>query len=222
MAKNLENFAYEKIKIAISKGYIKKGNQLKEVSLAKDLQMNRATVKGAIKRLVHEGLAEYKLNKGVSVVDPTLDDIREAFQIRAQLENLATSLAVANLSSANFIELHKLIEEEENVFTARELDKYYTINTTFHLLIARNSGNRMLVHYVEELLQKTTIYLILFDPFYQILTTSNPSPQAHRKIVAYLENKQGEKAGLEMKNHLESSMKGIDLRRLFPEDYLVV
>ncbi len=222
MAKNLENFAYEKIKVAISKGYIKKGNQLKEVSLAKDLKMNRATVKGAIKRLVHEGLAEYKLNKGVSVVDPTLDDIREAFQIRAQLENLATSLAASNIPPEDFAELHRLIEEEENVFTARELDKYYKINTAFHLLIAKNSGNRMLVHYVEELLQKTTIYLILFDPFYQILTTSNPSPQAHRKIVAFLENKQGEKAGLEMKDHLESSMKGIDMQRLFPEDYLVV
>lgn len=222
MAENLEDVAYEKIKVAISKGYIKKGSQLKEVSLAKDLKMSRATVKGAFKRLVHEGLAEHRLNKGVSVVDPSLEDIKEAFQVRAQLEQMSTSLAAENISSEDFKELHRLIQEEENVYTARELDKYYEINNAFHLKIAQNSGNRMLVHYVTELLQKTTIYLILFDPFYQMLTTSNPSPPEHLKIVQYLEKNQGEKAGLEMKKHLESSMAGIDLKRLFPEDYLTV
>jgi len=222
MAENLEYLAYERIKIAISKGYIKKGNQLKEVSLAKDLKMSRATVKGAIKRLVHEGLAEYRLHKGVSVVSPTLEDIQEAFQIRAQLEQMSTSLASANITSQDFKELHKLIKEEEHVFKIRELEKYYEINNDFHLKIAKKSGNRMLVHYVTELLQKTTIYLILFDPFHQMLAAKNPSPQEHRQIVQYLEKNDGEKAGLEMKNHLESSMKGIDYKRLFPEDYLTV
>jgi len=222
MAKNLEDFAYEKIKVAISKGYIKKGNQLKEVTLAKDLKISRATVKGAVKRLVYEGLAEYEVNKGVSVVNPTLEDINEAFQIRAHLEQMSTALAVKNMSPDNFKELFKLIEEEENVFNAKQLDKYYEINNAFHLIIAENSGNRMLVHYVKELLQKTTIYLILFDPFYQMLTANNPSPKEHRKIVQHLEKKQGERAGLEMKKHLESSVKGIDLNRLLPEDYLVV
>ncbi len=222
MAKNLEDLAYEKIKVAISKGYIKKGNQLKEVSLAKDLKMSRATVKGAFKRLVHEGLAEYRLNKGVSVVNPSLEDIKEAFQVRAQLEQMSTSLAAKNISPEDFKELHRLVQEEDTVFKAREMDKYYAINNAFHFKIAQNSGNRMLVHYVKELLQKTTIYLILFDPFYQMLTTSNPSPPEHLKIIQYLEKKEGEKAGLEMKNHLESSMAGIDLNRLFPEDYLTV
>lgn len=222
MPENLEDFAYEKIKVAISKGYIKKGNQLKEVSLAKDLKMSRATVKGAIKRLVHEGLAEYKLNKGVSVVDPSLDDIQEAFQIRAQLEKMSTTLAATNLTPEDFEDLHRLIQEEEDVFKARELDKYYEINNAFHLKLAEKSGNKMLAHYISGLLQKTTIYLILFDPFHQLLTSNNPSPPEHLKIVRYLENNEGEKAGLEMKNHLESSMRGIDLKRLLPEDYLTV
>ena len=222
MAENLEDLAYEKIKVAISKGYIKKGDKLKEVSLAGNLKMSRATVKGAFKRLVHEGLAEYKMNKGVSVVNPSLENIKESFQVRAHLENISTSLAAGKLTPEDFEALHGLIRKEESVFKARELDKYYEINDTFHLKIAEKSGNRVLVHYVTELLQKTTIYLILFDPFYQILTTNNPSPLEHRKIVRYLENNEGGKAGLEMKKHLESSMRGIDLKRILPDDYLTV
>ncbi len=222
MVGNLENLAYEKIKVAISKGYIQKGSKLKEVSLAKSLNMSRATVKGAFKRLVYEGLAEHEPNKGVSVVNPSLEDIKESFQVRVQLEKMATVLAAKNLGAKDFAGLHKLIEAEKIVFKARKLDQYYEINNAFHLKIAEGSGNRVLVHYVKELLQKTTIYLILFDPFYQLLDSNNPSPHEHQKIVQWLEKKDGEQAGIEMKNHLENSMSGIDLKRLLPEDYLTV
>lgn len=222
MTENLEYLAYEKIKTAISKGYIKKGSQLKEVALASRLKMSRATVKGAFKRLVHEGLAEYKLNRGVSVVNPSLDTIKETFKVRAQLEKMAVSSAAGKLDQDRFDRLHRLIHAEKDLFKARELDRYYEINTAFHLSIAEKSGNRVLVHYVKELIQKTTIYLILFDPFYQTLTANNLSPEEHYKILHYLEKKEGEKAGREMQKHLETSMKGIDLTRLVPEDYLTV
>ncbi|MDM8537273.1 GntR family transcriptional regulator [Desulfobacterales bacterium HSG17] len=222
MAENQEYLAYEKIKIAISKGYIKKGSQLKEVALSKSLKMSRATVKGAFKRLVHEGLAEYRVNKGVFVVDPSIEDINESFQIRAQLEQFATTLAADRLTPEDFKDLHNLIQEEKKVFKARQLDRYYEINNAFHLKIAEKSGNRMLLHYVNELLQKTMIFLILFDPFYKILVKKNLSPEQHLKIVNYLEKGEKSKAALEMKHHLETSAKGIDVNRLLPDDYLTV
>ena len=222
MAGNLENLAYDKIKVAISKGYIKKGSKLKEVALAKSLNMSRATVKGAIKRLVYKGLAEHEPNKGVSVVNPSLEDIKESFQVRVQLEKMSTRLAAVNLGTEDLSELHKLIQDEKTVFKARKLDQYYDINNAFHLKIAEKSGNRVLVHYIKELLQKTTIYLILFDPFYLLLASNNPSPHEHQKIVQWLEKKDGEQAGISMKNHLENSMSGIDLKRLLPNDYLTV
>lgn len=222
MSGNLENIAYNKIKTAISKGYIKKGDKLKEVSLSKSLNMSRATVKGAFKRLVYEGLAEYQPNKGVSVVNPSLQDINESFQVRAQLEKMATLLAAKEVTKRDLNELNKLVQEEKNIFKARELEQYHEINNAFHLKIAEKSGNQVLLHYIKELLQKTTIYLILFDPFYQMLDENNPSPQEHLKIVQWLEKKNGEQAAIEMQNHLESSMSGIDLERLLPSDYLTV
>jgi DNA-binding GntR family transcriptional regulator len=222
MSASLENVAYEKIKKAISKGYIKKGAKLKEVSLSNSLNMSRATVKGAIKRLVYEGLAEHEPNKGVSVVNPSLESIKESFQVRAQLEKMATLLASKKLSSQDLKELSGLIKEERRIFKARELEQYYKINNAFHLKIAEKSGNQVLLHYVRELLQKTTIYLTLFDPFYQTLEENNASPREHQKIVRWLKEKNGEQAAVEMQNHLESSMSGIDLQRILPSDYLTV
>jgi len=222
MNQSSEDLAYNKIKIAISKGYIKKGSKLKEVALAKSLGMSRATIKGAIKRLVFEGLAESSLHKGASVVNPSLEEIKESFMVRAQLEKTATELASNILTTRDINELNQLIQKERDVFSARKLDQYYGINNTIHLKIAEKSNNKVLFHYVKELLQKTTIFLILFDPFYQLLDGDDTSPDEHEKIVQWLEQKNGKKAGLAMEQHLESAMSGIDVKRLLPDDYLSV
>jgi len=222
MNQSSEDLAYNKIKVAISKGYIKKGNKLKEVALAKSLGMSRATIKGAIKQLVFEGLAESSLHKGASVVNPSLEEIKQSFMVRAQLEKTATELASKILTSRDIDELHQLIQKERDVFSARKLDQYYGINNTIHLKIAEKSNNKVLFHYVKELLQKTTIFLILFDPFYQLLDGDDTSPDEHEKIVQWLEKKNEKKAGLAMEQHLGSAMSGIDVKRLLPDDYLSV
>ncbi len=217
-----EDQAYNKIKIAISKGYIKKGSKLKEVPLATSLDMSRATVKGAIKRLVYEGLAEHVPNKGVTVVNPTLVEINQAFQVRAQLEQMAVIQAVPNLTSEDYKDLKDLVKKEEALCKAREFQGYYEINDAFHLKIVEKSDNQVLVHYVKELLQKTTIYLILFDPFFQLIDVSNLSPVEHLEILELMENNNAQAAGDAMKHHLASSVSGIDLERLYPSDYLAV
>ncbi len=222
MATSLEDQAYNRIKVAISKGYIRKGSKLKEVPLAKSLGMSRATVKGAIKRLVFEGLADFSPNKGTSVVSPSPGEIRDSFQVRAELEKMAVRLAAAHLTETDFKALYELIHKEKEVFAEREIDRYHKINNTFHLMIAEKSGNPVLVHYIKELIQKTTIYLILFDPFYQLVAEGNPSPDEHLKIVGYLELRDGEQAQLAMETHLESTAGGIDVNRALPDDYLTV
>ncbi len=217
-----EDLAYNKIKVAISKGYIKKGTKLKEVALAKSLGMSRATIKGAIKRLVFEGLAESSPHKGASVVDPSIEEIKQSFKVRAQLEKMAAELASEFLTPGDIDKLKQLIQQERDVFSDRKLDQYYEINNTIHLKIAEKSGNNVLFHYVKELLQKTTIFLILFDPFYQLLDGDDTSPDEHEKIVQWLKQKEGKKAGLAMEKHLESARNGIDIQRLLPDDYLTV
>ncbi len=222
MALSLEDQAYDKIKIAISKGYIQKGSKLKEVALANSLGMSRATVKGAIKRLVFEGLADFSPNKGASVVNPSLEEIKACFQVRARLEKMAVSLAVHHLDPGDFYTLHHLIEKEKKVFNVRELDRYYEINDAIHLLIAKKAANPVLVHYIRELIQKTTIYLILFDPFYQLLEANNTSPDEHDAIVFFLEQKDSARAEQAMEQHLTNTVSGIDVNRITPDDYLTV
>ncbi|HCY86989.1 MAG TPA: hypothetical protein DHV36_17795 [Desulfobacteraceae bacterium] len=222
MALSQEEQAYNKIKVAISKGYIKKGSKLKEVALAGSLNMSRATVKGAIKRLVFEGLAEHIPNKGVSVVSPTLEEINQTFQVRAQLEQMAVTLAQPHLKKRDYLALRKLVEKEQGLCRERKFEGYYEVNDAFHLRIVERSFNQVLVHYVKELLQKTTIYLVLFDPFFQLMDGRNESPNEHLEIIELLEKGDAMAAGQAMKHHLGTTVSGIDLERLYPSDYLSI
>ncbi len=208
----------------MSKGYIKRGSKLKEVSLSKSLDMSRATVKGAIKRLVYEGLAEHVPNKGVSVVNPSFEEIKQSFQVRAQLEKMALTHCVDHLDKKNFQELYGFILKEKEIFKAGKPDQHfeYKINANIHLKIAEKSGNRVLFHYIRELIEKTTIYLILFDPFYKVIAANNDSPEEHLRIVRFLEDKEGDKAGIALERHLEHVLAGIDKHERFPKDYLTV
>ncbi len=217
-----EDQAYNKIKTAICKGYIKKGSKLKEIPLAGSLDMSRATVKGAIKRLVFEGLAEHVPYKGVSVVSPTLEEISQAFQVRAQLEQMAVTLAMPEMTARDYKELESLIGQEEALCRSREAEGYYEINNAFHLKIAEHSGNKVLIHYVRELLQKTTIYLILFDPFFQLIDAHNVSPEEHTHILGLMRNMDCTAAGEAIRHHLESTVENLDADVLCPSDYLTV
>ncbi len=222
MAGSLEEIAYNKIKVAISNGYIKKGSKLKEVSLSNSLNMSRATVKGAIKRLVYEGLAEHKPNIGASVVNPSFEEIKESYQVRIHLEKMAISLAIEKFGPNDFNELSDLIQKEKKGFTAEEQAQEYEINSDFHMKIAEKSNNRVLVHYIKELIQKTTIYLILFDPFYRRLDMNNSSPIEHERILQFLERKDEKKAVIAIGSHLESTLSNIDPHGRLPHDYLTI
>ena len=222
MSLTQEDQAYNKIKTAISKGYIKKGSKLKEIPLAQSLDMSRATVKGAIKRLVFEGLAEHVPYKGVSVVSPTLSEINQTFQVRAQLEQMAVTLAVPEMTPMDYKELEALIDQEISQCRTREVEGYYEINYAFHMKIAERSGNKVLHHYIKELLQKTAIYLVLFDPFFQLINSRNVSPDEHTHILKLMHNMEETAAGEAMKQHLVSTVEHMHADGLCPSDYLTV
>ena len=215
-----EDIAYQKIKVAINKRYIQRGRKLVETSLAQQLRMSRTPVRGAIRRLAYEGFVEFIPNKGAFVIEPSLVAIKQTFSVRAQLEKMAANQAATHIRKTQIKKLYRLIEEEAKLFKAREMAHFFTTNDAIHIQIAEASQNPVLVRYVKDLLNLSTIYLILFDPFYRL--EINPSQGEHTRIVKALEKGDGKKAEQLMEKHLESVFGDmiIDEDSLIPEDYL--
>ena len=216
---NSDDSVYTKLKTAIRKRYIKQGSQLVEVVLAKQLGVSRTPVRSAIKRLEAEGLVNSIPNRGAFVITPTQREIEETFLVRAQLEGMACRLAAVTITKKQLQELEELIQREKNIFLETDLDEYYAVNDNLHLKIAEFSGNSVLCTYIKLLLDKTRIYLILYDPFYKL--EYSPTLE-HKAIIKALKNRDPEGAARAVEIHITSSINGLQSAGQLPEDYLSV
>lgn len=214
---NSEDSVYQKLKTAIRKRYIKQGSQLVEVTLAQKLGVSRTPVRSAIKKLEAEGLVNSIPNRGAFVITPTKQEIEETFLVRAELECMAVGLATKNCTAAFIDELNEYVEFESSIFDKNNLDKYYAANDSFHLRIAEMSGNNVLSSYVKDLLDRTRIYLILYDPFYQI--EYSPTTE-HRDIIKGIESGDPQVACAAVRAHINSSILGLQAVGEMPEDYI--
>jgi len=217
---NSEDTVYLKIKNAIRKRYIKQGSQLVEGSLAQNLGVSRTPVRSAIRRLEADGLVKSIPNRGAFVITPTLREIEETFLVRGHLEQMAACLAAKSITPGQIAILNELIEKEAIIFEKQDLDEYYLVNDTFHLKIAEFSNNGVLTSYVHTLLDRTRIFLILFDPFSKL--SISPSLADHQSIVEALENHDQDGAAETVAKHIRSSIDDLEAVEVLPEDYLSI
>ncbi|WP_163336895.1 GntR family transcriptional regulator [Desulfopila sp. IMCC35008] len=218
--KSSEDAVYKKLKNAIRKRYIKQGSQLVEVALAQQLGVSRTPVRSAIKRLEVEGLVNSIPNRGAFVITPTSREIEETFHVRIELECMAARLTATRITPQQIDELNRLIEIEGRIFDKTDLDEYDVINANLHMKIAEYSGNKVLYSYVKELLDRTRIYLILFDPFFKL--EFSPTINAHQAIVNALAHGSAEQAELAVRAHLQNSVDGLEAVDVMPDDYLSI
>lgn len=216
---NSEDAVYEKLKTAIRKRYIKQGSQLVEVNLAKQLGMSRTPVRSAIKRLVAEGLVNAIPNRGGFVISPSKCEIRETFQVRAQLEVMATRLTIERITDAQIADLEKMLSKETQVLCASDLEQYYEVNDDLHLRIARLSGNNVLLTYIRELLEKTRIYLILYDPLSQI---QYAPIEEHAAIISAIAARDVERACDAVEAHINNAINQLESVEALPDDYIAL
>ena len=204
---NSEDTVYRRLKMAIRKRYIKQGSKLVEIVLAQQLGVSRTPVRSAIKKLEADGLVNSIPNRGAFVITPTRREIKETFLVRAQLEMMATRLATTRAKQSDIIRLRELLAMESQVFDQSDLDEYYSVNDNLHLKIAELSGNRVLVGYIRDLLDRTRIYLILYDPFYKLEYT--PTAE-HQAIIDAIAAGDADQACNAVQMHINSSINGLE------------
>ena len=85
--------------------------------------------------------------------------------------------------------------------------------------IAEISGNRVLSSYIHDLLDRTRIFLILYDPFYKI--EYSPTTE-HETIVEAIANHDPDRASAAIQEHINSSINGLEAAGHLPEDYLSI
>ena len=95
---------------AIVSGELEPGRVLRQEELSERFDVSRTPVREALRRLAALGLVSFVPNRGVRVRTITLEELREAFLVRAELESLATEIAAPKFTAADLEELERAEE----------------------------------------------------------------------------------------------------------------
>ena len=154
----LEEQVYGRLEDEILSGALAVGEQLTELSLTKRLGVSRTPVRAALHRLAEEGLVSITPNKGAVVIGVSREDVISTYGIRERLEGLASSLAARNITEGELAELREALELQEFYVMRGDMGHLRELDTKFHYIIYKASGNRPLLKILGELHKNIRMY----------------------------------------------------------------
>ncbi len=192
-------FIVERLRAEILAGRLAPGSRLVECDLTARFAVSRGPVREALRRLAAEGLIEHWPHRGAHVRRLSARTIRELFQIRVEMEQLAARLAAecddAN-SRARFAEAIRPIFDDRE----RRAPDYFAENSAFHDAMMTLAGNLQL----RELAMRLHLPLIMAQVG-DILTADvlEDSVREHRAIARAILKRDPAAAAQHMRAHLE-------------------
>jgi DNA-binding GntR family transcriptional regulator len=142
----------------IFKGELTAGQKLTEQEVARRLGVSRGPVREAFRALEDLGLVQIEQNRGAFVRKIDLDEAIEIHDVYSALEELATRTAARRLSARQIAELQSLVESMDAAAEAEDLDRYYSLNLSFHQCLAEGSGNQKLLSIYNRLLNELHLF----------------------------------------------------------------
>ena len=129
------------IRLLVLDGVVPTGGRLKDQELAMALGVSRATVREAVRQLVHEGILVHEPYKGLRVAsldDQTYFDVSE---VRAALEALGAQRVGANLTPHVEAQLQASITR---IRAAGDVASFNEAHFGFHALLQHLAGSEVL------------------------------------------------------------------------------
>ncbi len=209
---SIKQTVYRKLKESILTRKLAPGKQLIESTISEKLNVSRTPIRNAIDLLAEEGLIELIPNRGAFVINPTQDEVLQAYTLRKELEILAVRTAINHLVENDFTEMASFIKKEREALQKKDIISYLEANHAFHMAIANRCRNKFLIEFIEKLINKTSVYLILFDIFFE---ENSPQPygyKEHQQIIQLLKQKKNKEVESYLSSHFDHAMNSLDIR----------
>jgi len=129
------------------------GVQLRQDMLAREFDVSRVPVREALVQLESEGLVKIHAHRGAVVSAPSLDEIREVFELRELLEPRLLLESAPKLTAEDFEELQEIAARYVESRAAGDVASCAELNTEFHLGLYRHTGRSRTLSIVAGLLR---------------------------------------------------------------------
>lgn len=175
------------------------GERLGEQELAEHFGVSRTLVREALMQLQARGFVEVRSRKGWYVVEPSIDEARDAFAARRAVESGILREAGQPLQSV-VRKLRQHIRDERAAIDGADAATRAFLLADFHVCLAECLGHRVLSDMLRDLTARTTLVATL----YQSTHDARQSCVEHGEIVAALESGDADEAARRMLAHIGS------------------
>lgn len=185
----------------IIEGELAPGERIPERELCEELGISRTPLREALKVLAAEGMVELLPNRGARVIELTLDDLQELFDLLGVLEGLSGELACRHMTDEQIEAVAQLHEQMLICHREGRRLEYFTLNQRIHESIMQGAGNRAL----------QTAHAGISGRISHARYLTNLSGERwqqavdeHESILAALKQRDGEALFRELRQHLKN------------------
>lgn len=149
-AESLSTQVADKIRQAIFSGELKPGETLRELVLARKMEVSQATVREALSHLETYGLVVRTPNRSTAVTSLTAADIRDRFVIRRALEVLALVEAARMASPTDWEEIEACAEVMRETLSRGVVAEIWTAERGLCRRLWQASANALLARMLDQ------------------------------------------------------------------------
>lgn len=135
------------------------GTRLRQGAIATRFGVSTTPVREAFALLQADGLVRIDPHRGAEVFVPSVEDVREYYEIRESLEGLAVTLAIPNLDERLLGELQDLVYRMRYV---GDEEQWTSMNDEFHQRLYQASGRSRLASMIETLRDASSAYIHMY------------------------------------------------------------
>jgi DNA-binding GntR family transcriptional regulator len=206
---SFSNKAYSLLKENILSLKFSPEEPLSESKLSALLGMSRTPVREALKRLKTEGFINSFDKKGHFINIPTINQVKNIYEIRAILEGGAAKLAASKIDLNMLREFekkftlwrNKLRDKTTNENNKKEKLSDLKLGRQFHFFIISSAGNEKL----EQLIMNIYDQLEISRPFSYTHRHKEEVAEEHLKILNALKERDEEKCRTYMEEHIKNA-----------------
>ncbi|RWN18000.1 MAG: GntR family transcriptional regulator [Mesorhizobium sp.] len=184
----LNDRAYGALKQELISGGFSPGQTLVIRKLAETFGISTTPIREALQRLVAERLLEMQNNRSVIVPLLSAPAFEELTRIRIAVEGLAGEMGATRMTESSLADIQATLAGMQRAIEAGDARAYLSLNEAFHFAIYQQAGAPILLNMIRDLWGRVGPYLKLLMQADRYIPHSN---DAHRKIVAALEQRSG-------------------------------
>jgi len=176
----------EQLESMILTGVFQPRERLVEIKLSEELGVSRFWIRDAFKILETKGLIKVIPYKGAVVCDLDEQEIEQIFEVRQELDALATRKAAQNVKKADLNFLKRMAQQFEKSVRRADFGEMISANENFHDYIYELSRNQTLIQMINQL--KTRGHILRYYAW-SSLDAIQRIQREHRLLIKGLEKK---------------------------------